>query len=417
MLPSRPDAQGRPTMVDGVRTAGRACGRPTRTLGRMTPTDPTVTTTPGPPGAPADDVADLAARLLLLADQDFAGYSPVYDRIARALAEDPASLGVLLGIAPVNRTPVLALAATRHIVLAEPSSLLARIHAGTSDADPWPPFRDLLHERQEEVRATMAARSIQTNEVGRAAALLPGAAAALGAGPSPWALVEVGPSAGLNLLLDRFSVTYTDATGAVVHAAGPAGSPVQLRCELRGPGRPAAYEPSGPIAWRAGLDLAPVDVTDPDERRWLTACLWPGIPERPERLAAALELAAADPPPLRSGDAATDLEALLDEVPADLAIVVSSTWALAYLSGEGRRAVAATIDRVGVRREITLLSAEAANVTPWVPPTRADRGEFDGADGTPTVLGVRRWTAGERTDRALAVMHPHGRWMAWEGEP
>jgi hypothetical protein len=379
----------------------------------MTPTDPSVTTTPGPPGAPADDIAELAARFVLLADQDFAGYAPIYDRIARALADDPASLRVLLGIAPVNRTPVLALAATRFLVLAEPSSLLARIHAGASDADPWPPFRDLLRERPDEVRATMAARGIQTNEVGRAAALLPGAATALGSDRSPWALVEVGPSAGLNLLLDRFSVTYTDGSGAVVRTVGPPASTVRLRCELRGPERPSTYEPAGPIAWRAGLDLAPIDVSDPDQRRWLTACVWPGIPERPERLAAALELATADPPPLRAGDAATDLEALLDDVPDEMAIVVGSTWALAYLSSEGRRAVAAAVDRVGARRDISLLSAEAANVTPWIPPVDPDVGHAE-PDGAPTVLGLRRWQAGERTDRALAVMHPHGRWLSWQ---
>jgi hypothetical protein len=383
----------------------------------MASTPPPVTTTPGPPGAPADDVGQLAARFVLLADQDFVGYSPVYDRIARALAEDRDSLGLLLGIAPVNRTPVLALAATRFVALGDPSSPLGRVHAGTSDDDPWPPLRDLLHERTDEVRAAMAARGIQTNEVGRAAALLPGAAAVLGSDPAPWALVEVGPSAGLNLLLDRFSVTYTDADGQVAGTAGPPSSPVQLRCELRGPGRPDAYEPTGPIAWRAGLDLAPIDVTDPDQRRWLTACVWPGIPERPERLAAALELAAADPPPLRTGDAATDLEDLLDEVPPGLPIVVTATWALAYLSSDGRRAVADAVDRAGTRRDITLLSAEAANVTPWIPPVTAQVEGTDGADGTPTVLGARRWAGGTRTDRSLAVTHPHGRWMAWQDAP
>jgi hypothetical protein len=260
----------------------------------------------------------------------------------------------------------------------------------------------------------MAARGIQTNEVGRAAALLPGAATSLGATSSPWALLEVGPSAGLNLLLDRFAVTYTDPGGAVVRAIGDAASPVQLRCELRGPGRPAAYRPSGPIAWRAGLDLAPIDVTDPDQRRWLTACIWPGIPDRPERLAAALDLAVADPPPLRTGDAATDLEALIDEVPPELTLVVASTWALAYLSHEGRQAVATTVDRVGARRDVALLTAEASNVTPWIPAVRSDAVAADGADGTPTVLGLRSWVDGARTDRALAVMHPHGVWMAWQ---
>src|SRR5690606_20732443 len=98
----------------------------------------------------------------LLADQDFAGYCTAYDRVARAVATDPASLQLLLWPAPVNRTPILALAAIHHLVLADPSSPLAAIYRGDDDADPWPLVRDLLHERADEVRHLMATRSIQT---------------------------------------------------------------------------------------------------------------------------------------------------------------------------------------------------------------------------------------------------------------
>jgi len=381
----------------------------------VTTPDPEVTTTPGPPGAPAHDVGALAARFELLADQDFAGYSPVYDRVARAIATDPDTLELLLGIVPVNRTPVLSLAATRYLALGEPSSPLGRIHTGTSADDPWPALRDLLHGRTNEVRHLMATRSIQTNEVGRAAALLPALASLLApTGAAPWALVEVGPSAGLNLLLDQFLVEYVDVDGSAVAAVGPPESSVHLRCELRGDGRPHAFGPPGPLAWRVGLDLTPIDVTDDAERRWLVACVWPGIPERPERLTAALDLAATDPPPLRRGDAAADLEGLLGEVPSGLPIAVVSTWALAYLDTDGRRAVADAVDRVGARRDIGLVTAEAATVTPWIPPVAVTASGGDGADGTPTVLGVRSWAAGRHTDRALGVLHPHGRWLAWE---
>ena len=237
----------------------------------------------GPRRSP--DLEALAERCIVLADDDFAGYSPIYERIARALADDDRSLALLLDAAPTGRTPVLALAAVHDIVLAEPGSPLAEIYAGRSAGDPWPPFRELLHTRSAEVLLRMRTRNIQTNEVGRSAALLPALAAvrasALAAGDDrPLALVELGPSAGLNLLLDRYAVTYR-RDGSVVAAVGDPGSPVQLACEVRGPADPLVEGLPVPIASRVGLDLSPVDVTDPEARRWLSACVWPGVPDRP----------------------------------------------------------------------------------------------------------------------------------------
>src|SRR5947209_354798 len=79
----------------------------------------------------------------------------------------------------------------------------------------------------------------------------------------PIALLELGASAGLNLLYDRYRYRYGD------HTVGDAASPVTLDCELRGMAPPRAILP---IAWRGGVDLHPVDVTDDDAVEWLQAC-------------------------------------------------------------------------------------------------------------------------------------------------
>jgi hypothetical protein len=361
----------------------------------------------------------LSARFVVLADDDFAGYSPIYERIARAIAEDDASLALLLDAAPVGRTPVLALAAVHDLVLAEPDSTLAAIYAGRSAADPWPPFRELLHTRSTEVLRRMRTRRIQTNEVGRSAALLPALAAvraqALAVGDDrPLALVEVGPSAGLNLRLDRYGVTYR-RDGSVVATAGDPDSSVQIDCEVRGPSDPPVAGLPVPIASRVGLDLSPVDVTDDDACRWLSACVWPGVPDRPQRLAAAMELARLDPPTLVRGDAVTDLAPLVAALPDHVLPVVVSTWAIAYLGRDGRAALLASLDRLGAERDLALVTAEEPRVTPWLPalPTEVEAcGDADG-DGTGTLLGVRTWRRGSARDEALALCHPHVRWIAW----
>ncbi|HEY6532024.1 MAG TPA: DUF2332 domain-containing protein [Acidimicrobiales bacterium] len=364
----------------------------------------------------------LAARFEQLASEDFAGYCPIYERIARCIADDEASLSLLFEVAPTGRTPILALAAVHDRVLSEPSSALAAVYAGRSDADPWPLFRQLLHSARADVVDRMRTHSIQTNEVGRAAALAPALCwvrrRAVAAGDvRPLALVEIGPSAGLNLLLDRFAITYErDAT--TVATVGDDESPVRLRCELRGPGEPPLDSPLPPIASRTGLDLSPIDVLDEDACRWLAACVWPGVPDRPERLAAAIELARTDPPTLHAGDAVTDLVPLLDGLEPDVVPVVFSTWALAYFGRDGRAALLTGLDEWAARRDLVLVTAEDPRMTPWLPELPAAiaaLGDADG-DGTATVLGARTWRAGVIDDAVLAVSHPHMRWMAWAPE-
>jgi hypothetical protein len=368
------------------------------------------------------DTTALADRFSVLADDDFAGYSPVYERIARAIADDPESLALLVDVAPTGRAPVLFLAATHDLVLAGLGGQLGAIYAGSSDADPWPPFRELLHTRTAEILRRMRTRSIQTNEVGRSAALLPAVGrvrsdAAAAGDDRPLALVELGPSAGLNLLVDRYHASY-ERNGRIVGSLGAPGSPVQLSCELRGPADPCLDPLPLRIASRTGLDLSPVDVTDDEACRWLEACVWPGVPDRPERLAAAIALARTDPPLLVTGDAVTDLAPLVASLPRSVLPVVIATWALAYLGRDGRAAVLAALDAVGAERDLALVTAEEPRATPWIPEVPAEVaacGDAEG-DGTGTVLGLRTWRDGRAHDEALALCHPHVRWMAWVPE-
>ncbi len=388
-------------------------------LAVMSTVDPTMPAPDEPASAPSEETA-LAGLLVVLADQDLAGYCPVYDRIARALAEDHESLAVGVGVVPVTRAAVLLLAVTHDMVLSEPDTALAAVYRGESGADPWPGFRSLLHARADDIRARMAVRTVQTNEVGRAAALLPALASVTaqqrrnGDGRG-LALLEVGPSAGLNLFVDRFDVDYVDPDGTSVVRCGPTTSPVHLTCEIRGPGRPIVPIEALDVVRREGIDPSPIDVTDDDACRWLEACIWPGLPDRAERLRAAITVARREPPVLHTGDARTDLAARLDLIPDGLLPVVVATWALAYLDRRGRLDVCAAIDEHGARHDAAFVTAESPHVTPWVEgPTAQDTAGT--GDGTTTLLGLRQWSSGHVETTALARMHPHARWLEWNPE-
>jgi len=360
---------------------------------------------------------ELRDLFLELLDSDIVGYCPIYERIVLALTEDPDTLDIItehrMG---TSRTPVLFLGATHDLILRDPASPLAAIFRGEVDDDPWPMFRELVHTHRSAITECMRTRTTQTNEVGRSANLL-----AVYASISreltergddrPLAIIEIGPSAGLNLLADHYYVEYLLGDSIVASAGDPTSS-VHLRCELRGetpfPGVTGMRE----IALRVGLDPAPIDITNADDARWLRACVWPGIPDRPERLAAAIDIARHDPPLLRRGDAVQDLPALLEQLPTDVFPIVTSTWVLAYLARPDRLQVCELIDTFGSTRDIAFVTGEAPSSAPWVPALTSEQLALRD-DGTPTVFGVRTWLNGHCHTSARALCHPHGRWMAW----
>ncbi|MBQ1013288.1 DUF2332 domain-containing protein [Micromonospora sp. M51] len=226
------------------------------------------------------------------------GVSPTYERLSQAVAHDEDLLALLDGLPPAKRQPNLLFGVVRWL-------------GGPVD-DPVT-FHDYVLTHWPAIEAQMLTRATQTNEAGRCAVLLP----LLAALPQPVALLEVGASAGLCLYPDRYGYRYGD------HQVG-SGEPI-LDCAADGLVPPARVPQ---VVWRAGLDLNPLDVTDPDDVSWLDALIWPEHAHRRVRLRAAAAIAAADPPLLVRGDLVDDLPALAARAPADATLVVFHTSVL-----------------------------------------------------------------------------------------
>jgi hypothetical protein len=235
-----------------------------------------------------------------------------------------------------------------------------------------------------EFAAVMLSHTTQTNIPARCATLLP----ALAALPQPLALVEVGTSAGLCLYPDRYTYDYGDRR---IAPRRPSGVP-PFRCRTNA----ATPLPAGPveIVWRAGLDLAPVDVHDPGAVAWLDALVWPGEEHLREQLHAALALARVEPVPIRRGDLATDLPALLAEAPPDVTLVVFHSAVLPYVPDAARAAFAATVRS----SRAVWLANEAPSRIPGL------AGRVVGPVGTFLLC---------RDGRPLAWADPHGSWIEW----
>ncbi|MFD0819319.1 DUF2332 family protein [Micromonospora zhanjiangensis] len=236
------------------------------------------------------------------------GVSPAYERLSLAVSRDGELLALLDALPPARRQPNLLFG-------------VVRLLGGPVD-DPAA-FRDWTVANWPAVEAEMRGRATQTNEAGRCAVLLP----VLAGLPQPLALLEVGASAGLNLYPDRYGYRYGD------HRLGT-GKPV-LDCVAIGV-KPPTRVPE--VVWRAGLDLNPLDVTDPADVAWLDALVWPEHEHRRARLAAATAVAAADPPLLIRGDLVDDLPALAAQAPAGATLVVFHTSVLYQVPAPRRAA-------------------------------------------------------------------------------
>ena len=289
--------------------------------------------------------------------------SPLYARLCRAIARD-ADLLELTARSTSGPVPNLFLAAVQYLLRREPDHELRAFYptlggSATAGVDAVPLFRAFCLEHAATIEELLCTRRVQTNEVRRCALLLPafGLAARVASG-RPLALVEIGTSAGLNLLWDQYAYDYS--TG---HVYGNAQSPVQLVCELRGERRPPLPRQMPPVASRLGIELKPVDVRDPDAVDWLRSLVWPEHTARLSRLDRAIERVRAVAPPLRAGDALDLLPEVLAAVPEDVLLCLYHTFTINQFSHEARDRLDALLHAHGARRDLCCISVSGVSAS------------------------------------------------------
>ncbi|WP_210479540.1 DUF2332 domain-containing protein [Naasia sp. SYSU D00948] len=305
---------------------------------------------------------------LRYADQEARGESATYEEWARGVAADPEVLGLLGGLPEQKRQPALVFATSR---------LLG------AQAGDWPSFRRWLTSHWTSVAREAERRTTQTNEPHRCAAVLP----ALSLIPQPIALLEVGASAGLTLLPDRYAYRYDDVLVG--------DSPLVLECATAG--SPPLPEVLPDIRWRHGVDLHPLDVGDADDVRWLEVLVPPEQTTRRDRIREAVRLARLDPPQVDAGDAVDALRELVARVPADLTPVVLSAGTMVYVPGRRRQLFRELVRELGCR----WVAMERVGVFPDLVPPRL-----------PTVPTSAPCLV-TLDEQPLAVASPHGRHLAW----
>ena len=327
--------------------------------------------------------------------------SRVYTVYCLGIAEDPGLLALASKVDPGQPAPNILFAAVQELLLEDPKGspeaealsvfYPAISHEPIPDRSPWEAFRAFCLAHGDRLEPRLRTGKTQTCVVHRCAAILPAFAAIprVGVADGRVALLEIGPSAGLNLRLDRYRYDY----GGGLVWGDPQATP-QLRCEVRGEIRPPLPETLEVVA-RRGLELDPIDLDDPAELRWIQALVWPEHAERARAMEEALRLAESIPIEIAPGDATRDIEEHVRALPADAARIVFATQVFYQIPPAGHRAILAGIAAASREAPVDFVllesTGEGDSRIEW----------FSYADGE------------QKGHRVLADCDSHGRWVAW----
>jgi hypothetical protein len=301
----------------------------------------------------------------------FAGRSELYERLAHQLADDP-RVAALIGDDVGWREPLQLFSGLHYLVL--------------SDRASWEEPQAALSDEEEFLREWLARELVQTNEVRRCWLLLPCfLEIARRTGAAAIDCVELGCSAGLNLLWDRYGSRY---------ANGAWPGPLQLGGEERAavPADLLALRPR--VRSRVGVDLDPPDLHTEEGVRLLKSFIWAGQDERLDLLDRAVAIWRENPPEIVVGDLVDELPSLLDRRRDDTLLIVWETATLGYLPDERRDRVGPILASAGKEAPLAFVHSGSAR-----------------AGGEGYSLVVQIWPDGSPSEVAYGDFH--GAWMEW----
>jgi hypothetical protein len=300
------------------------------------------------------------------------------------------------------------LGAVHFLLLQQPDHPLAAYYPGLTPQPlpreaAFPTFKAFCLDQQLALEEIVATHWVQTNEIRRCTYLLLAfahiAQQTMHQGVAePLALLELGASAGLNLLWDRYAYLYQHhgPQSEQVCEAGVADAVVRLHCVVRGDRMPSLPTTLPPVAWRMGLDLNPIDLRNAQHYLWLQALIWPEHHDRMALLEDARLIYHQHPPLLRRGDLATALADSLTEMPAYATPVIFHTHVFNQVSGDVRERVTQQIADFSCERTLYRVGNDL---------------EKPELQSFPLTLQI--YQNGAMTTHHLADVDGHGRWLQW----
>lgn len=320
--------------------------------------------------------------------------SPMYQFLSIQVSQDLELINLAKETDSRQPAPNLFFAAVHFLLMQNPSEELARYYpsiGGDFQASPlmFECFKDFCIKFSSQIGEILKSRLVQTNEVQRCALLFPAVSfVSQKSAQSKLALVDIGVSGGLNFLMDKAQIQYTDG-----RTFGPSQALLQIRCESKG--NPIPLDRHAVIIDRIGIDLNPINLLNEDERQWNLALIWPDQLERIERFKSAIQLLKITPLSFEMGNGIEVLPRVVSKISHGHLLCVMHSFTLNQFSKEDRVTFDETISRLSSDRDIWRISLE------WI--------------GTPEPeIIISQYSSGRKVlQQKVAECSGHGEWIRW----
>ena len=334
----------------------------------------------------------LADKFRNFSENECKGSSDLYEYLSMKIADDEEMLALASRAREGQPVPNLLLGAVHYLLLKGKNHSLKEFYPSIVEnpnnaEESYFHFKDFCNQYTDEILPIIKNKLVQTNEVRRCAYLFPTFNYIFELGKKPLALIEIGTSAGLQLLWDKYSYSY--GTSEVY---GDENSAVRITAEIEGENSPFLKGKIPPVVSRIGIDLNIIDLTDEEDYLWLNALIWPNHTERRELFEQAAEYVKETPLTLIEGNGVELLPNLSKEISKDYAICVFHTHVANQMPLEVKAKLLEQIKSIGADREIFHIYNNIQ-----------DRD-----------LHLDYYMDGKEFANTVGETDGHGRWFSWE---
>jgi hypothetical protein len=280
------------------------------------------------------------------------GSSDLYEHLSFHIAEDVELLEMAANARPGQPIPNLLFGAVQYLLLKGKDHELREYYHSIVEhpkdfQHSFPSFRDFCLQNQNDIIAILKNKLVQTNEVRRCSYLYPSFCYIYHQVKKPLSFIEIGTSAGLQLLWDQYRYSY-----GWNEWYGNLESNVLIQSEIKGENMPFLLPEIPPVATRIGIDLHVNNLTNPEDYLWLKSLIWPEHKERIELFEKAASFLKKHRIHLIEGDGVALLPEIVKNIPEDTAICIFHTHVANQIPKEAKLRLQEQVKAIGQTRDV-----------------------------------------------------------------
>ncbi|PWW26866.1 hypothetical protein DFO73_10929 [Cytobacillus oceanisediminis] len=333
----------------------------------------------------------LSRTFLTFAEKECKGSSLLYEHLSIKISRDDNLLEICSNAREGQPIPNLLFGAVHYLLLKGKDHPLKEYYPSIvsnpkSYKKSFEFFKGFCFKYRNEIESILKARLVQTNEVRRCAYLYPAFCTIYEKAKKPLALIEIGTSAGLQLLWDKYSYSYGHSD-----IYGNKDSKLKITAEIKGENTPILHSTPPPVSTRFGLDLNTIDLNDEEETLWLKSLIWPEHKERLFMFEEAASYIKEGQVSLVDGDGISLLTKYVDNIPEDSVICIFHTHVANQMPLEMKKHLLQTVEAIGEKRDVFHIYNNIQ-----------DR-----------YLHLDYYLDGIESQNTIAEIDGHGRWFKW----